>query len=360
MNKLILATIIAFSAFSIKADSQYISTVFEYTPAPGQFVNQIPEYAQGDTKETMAQKAAELICGDEGGLVTLGGFGGYIVFGFDHTITNIAGEYDFSVRGNCFGNSSEPGIIMVAKDTNKDGLPNDEWYEIAGSEYSNTQTIHNYEITYSRPASDKDNIIWTSNQNTNGYIPRNIFNTQPYYPQWINQDKITLNGTKLRDNAVLVAEIYQLKPFEWGYADNYPNTDTQSGIKIDWAVKADGTPANLDGIDFVKVYTALNQVCGNIGETSTEISGAVDLHYSGGAALNQTADKEITIMSASASSLIIKNSGNDATAGIYAINGSIIMQLEILSGISNIDISNLQSGIYILATTNNNLKFIKQ
>ena len=49
-------------------------------------------------------------------------------------------------------------------------------------------------------------------------------------------------------------------------------------MKIDWAVKADGTAAELQGIHFVKVYTGVHQQCGWIGETSTEITGAEDLH----------------------------------------------------------------------------------
>ena len=43
--------------------SPYISTVYEYCPAPGQFVNAMPEYREGDTAETMRQKAEEAIAG---------------------------------------------------------------------------------------------------------------------------------------------------------------------------------------------------------------------------------------------------------------------------------------------------------
>ncbi len=43
--------------------SPYIATVYEYCPAPGQFVNAMPEYREGDTAETMRQKAEEAIAG---------------------------------------------------------------------------------------------------------------------------------------------------------------------------------------------------------------------------------------------------------------------------------------------------------
>ena len=96
-------------------------------------------------------------------MVTLGGYGGYIVVGFDHTIVNRPGEYDFKILGNAFyandnprpdaplGGSSEPGIVMVSVDTNGNGVPDDEWYELAGSEYYKKETLKNYEITYYRP-----------------------------------------------------------------------------------------------------------------------------------------------------------------------------------------------------------------
>ncbi len=36
-----------------------------------------------------------------------------------------------------------------------DGLPDDEWYEIAGSEYGHAKTVKNYEITYYKPNENK-------------------------------------------------------------------------------------------------------------------------------------------------------------------------------------------------------------
>ena len=43
----------------LTAVNPYISRVFEYRPAPGQFINTLPAYEEGDTDETMAQKAEE-------------------------------------------------------------------------------------------------------------------------------------------------------------------------------------------------------------------------------------------------------------------------------------------------------------
>ena len=128
--------------------TSYITQVLDFMPAVGQFINTMPEYEEGDTQETMNQKVLDAIGNNNRGMISLGGWGGYVVVGFDHTIENKAGLRDFRVLGNAFyaaanpdtdapeGGSCEPGIIMVAYDKNGDGVPNeDEWYEIAGSSH---------------------------------------------------------------------------------------------------------------------------------------------------------------------------------------------------------------------------------
>ena len=116
--------------------SPYIHKVYEYMPAPGQFVNELPEYEEGDTKNDMRLKAEECIADNEQILVSLGGYGGYIVFGFDHMVENKPGKYDFKIMANAFyaaanpngeasreGGSCEPGIVMVSYDANGNGKP---------------------------------------------------------------------------------------------------------------------------------------------------------------------------------------------------------------------------------------------
>src|SRR5574344_1736528 len=125
------------STVTVKAEvSPYISKIYDYLPAPGQFVNVLPQASASDTKESMLAKVAEQLCGEQSpGMITLGAYGGYVVFGFDHTIAHVPGSYDFKVYGNAFTNSAEPGIVMVSYDANANGLPDDEWFELAGSEY---------------------------------------------------------------------------------------------------------------------------------------------------------------------------------------------------------------------------------
>lgn len=273
----------------------YITRVFEYKPAPGQFVNKMPKYEAGDTPETMAKKAQDALANNNRGTVSLGGFGGYIVVGFDHAIENKANARDFQVLGNAFEGSSEPGIVMVSVDKNKNGLPDDEWYELAGSEYKKAETVKNYRITYYRPDENKTPvpheeysavtdityIQWSASNNTTGYLHKNQYHTQSYWPQWISGDELSFTGTKLADNCTDesgTGEKFVQTAYGQGYADNAANNHEDSKMDIDWAVDKNGNSVKLTGIDFVKIYTGINQNCGWIGEISTEIMGITDLH----------------------------------------------------------------------------------
>lgn len=284
--------------------SPYISRVYEYCPAPGQFINEMPRYEEGDTYADILKKAEESVSGTNDIMISLGGYGGYVTFGFDHTVINVEGEMDFRIWGNAFyellnpekkGGSAEPGIVMVSYDANCNGIPDDPWYELAGSEYYKPTTLHNYTITYYRPDSnrrvvaDEDNslediyyIKWIDNDGSIGYLPKNYFHTQDYYPRWLDLDRISFSGTLLAPNAEDISGMgsyYVLYSYPWGYVDNHPNEyEDLNSFDISWAVDNDGNHVELPGVDFVRVYTGENQYCGWLGETSTEISRAQDLH----------------------------------------------------------------------------------
>lgn len=263
------------------APTKYITQVFEYKPAPGQFINKLPLYAAGNTAANMATKAAASLVGTTNGLVCLGAFGGYIVVGFDHTIANVTGK-DFKVHGNAFANWSEAGIVMVSRDVNGNGQPDDTWYELAGSEYNNVNTIKNYSITYTKPSPLNADVPWTDNQGNSGLVKRNTYHTQAsYYPQW-QGNTITFTGTRIWPNASdtdpSAAQYWIAPAYGWGYADNVANTDPNATFDISWAVNSSGTPVSLTGIDFIKVYTATIQDSGWLGEVSTEITGIEDIN----------------------------------------------------------------------------------
>lgn len=282
-----------------------ITKVFDYKPAPGQFLNTMPEYEDGDTDETMRQKAEQLLC--EGGTISLGAFGGYVVVGFDHMVENKAGLYDLQVFGNSYlagtgdarqGGSSEPAVVYVSYDANANGLPDDEWYELAGSEYGKVNTLEEYTVTYHRtpsnhiptpmpnsPVTDTTYIRWTDSQGAEGFLHMNAYHRQSYWPQWLaHNDSLTFCGVRLAPNTVDKngdGSYFVQSSYAWGYADNQPNDSTCCMLDIDWAVDKEGSPVRLKGIHFVKVQTAVLQSNGWIGESSTEVAGVMDLHISG-------------------------------------------------------------------------------
>ncbi len=314
----------------------YFAKVFDYNPAPGQFVNELPPYEEGDTYKDMLGKVGDWLIGDDTYMITLGGWGGSVTLGFDHTIVNVKGKCDFRVNGNAFGSnkgrpdapfggSCEPGIIMVAYDKNKNGQPDeDEWYEIKGSgnfssenepwysfsqEYGNDLNVYrNYEMTYYRPESEENDthgevdnplsyvsiqnyIQWEDNQGGKGYKVKNVYHQQSYYPAWLHEDKLTFRGIRLSQNALNEGEYvpginagnvyYVLYAFRYGYVDNHPNLNDLSAIDIDWAIDKDGNKVALPGIDFIKIYNGINQENGWLGECSTEVDKGMDLHMLG-------------------------------------------------------------------------------
>lgn len=271
------------------APSAFADKVFEYVPAPTQFMNTVTvAYQEGFNEEDRLSLASERL--RKRSLLSLGAYGGYIVVGFSQSVPNVEGAYDFKIYGNANynpnawqdrpGGSAEPGIVLVSKDENGNGMPDDPWYELAGSEYGEDTETRDYEITYYRPQPENADVRWTDNQGNEGYVYRNDFHTQnSYYPAWVEEDRITFRGSRLEDNAVEENGIWVGYAYDWGYADNHPNDTEFSQFKIEWAVDAEGHPIQLDEIDFVKIYTAVNQYAGQVGELSTEIIGVENLHF---------------------------------------------------------------------------------
>ena len=272
-------------------DSRYILAVDEYVPAPGQHVNMLPMYSDGDTADDMVRKCTEAIANNRRGMVTLGAWGGYITFHFDHPVRNVSGEPDFLILGNAFSSvtgsaeaSSEPGIVMVSQDINANGVPDDAWYELAGSADSDNigSPAYGYSVTYSR--ADGSDIPWHDNRGRQGYVMRNTYHTQEYFPQWIPDATLSFRGTLLAPNGWQQSDgEWRFSAYSYGYADNHPNIAGGSNnplcfFDIAWAVDADRQPVMLSQIDFIRVYSATQQQCGRLGEVSTEICGAEDLH----------------------------------------------------------------------------------
>lgn len=366
-------TIPALSAsLALQAVSPYINKVYEFCPAPGQFVNELPEYEPGDTPASMLLKAQEALAGDRTpGAVSLGAFGGYVVFGFDHPVMNVAGEPDFKVYGNAIisdrdkrGGSSEPGVVWVSADVNANGLPDDPWYELAGSETG--RSTREFAITYRRPdpshtptphpqdkhVVDTSYLPWTASDGTSGYLAANDYHTQSYWPEWLEASELTFTGTRVPDNAIDTGgngTYFLLLCYPWGYADNLPNRD-EPGLDIGNAIDADGNPVSLPSIDFVKVVTGIHQQCLSLGESSTEVCGAEDLHPDAASVEGVTAARVALGARVEGGVLRVFN-GSDAPveATLFDSRGAAVEILTLPSGPSVHDAGHLSAGVYILA-----------
>lgn len=250
--------------------------IYEYTPAPGQFIND--GYTASTPEEACSYAENRL---GENRFVSLGAFGGYIIAGFDHSVEN-SGGYDLQITGNAHSSSSEPGIIWVMQDENGNGLPDDTWYELKGSEYGKPETIQDYAVTYYRPEGPSMAVVWTDNRGNSGTVDYlGAYHRQEYYyPAWIKADSYTLRGTRLQDrleDSSGNGTLWIGHPFDWGYADNFGGENIDR-FRISDAVRNDGTAADLSYIDFVKIQCGVQTKGGWTGEMSTEITLIKDLH----------------------------------------------------------------------------------
>ena len=261
-----------------------VNRVYEYMPAPGHQVNGYIITGESYPKDCTHEQACDSVLAhfSRKWSVSLGGQGGYLIAGF---VPSGGAAYDLCIKGNPFSYQSEPGIIWVSQDDNGDGLPNDQWFELAGSEYGTDNHVTEYAITYFKPEKAKSAVGWRDNNNDTGYIPYlSYWNPSPYYWQpWVKGTEHTYFGSRLRDRSTYQNGISDIPPYDWGYADNLGDfIDGPAGkmgyYKISNARTWDGQPANLEYIDFIKIQTAQTGSTPNLGEISTEIYYISDYH----------------------------------------------------------------------------------
>lgn len=233
-------------------------TVIDYCPAPGQFVNVLPKYADGDSYDDIKRKVQNIFNGnDDNQVVTLGSCGGYIIVKTDRPISG-----PFQIIGNAIPTHAEPGVIQVSEDGKL-------WYTLRASGMEAPIVC---DIRYRRPAddaTDEDYIYYATSSGDKGYLSRiPDFHKQPYFPQWIEQGtEMTFTALRLPDNGYIDSKTLQwvLKPYE-GYADSYPNSDPRSII----------TPRGVnlpESFSYIRISSGVLQNCGPLGEASTEVGG---------------------------------------------------------------------------------------
>ncbi|MEE4257625.1 MAG: T9SS type A sorting domain-containing protein [Bacteroidales bacterium] len=277
----------------MQLQGQYISRVYKYMPAPGQHINALPW--------GLPSSANSIIGGIEGSL-SLGAFGGYVVFGFEDAVVNDPDNpygIDFTIFGNPITDASEPGVVYVMADTNANGLPDETWYLLAGSDYWFSTSVADYGVTYSNPGGHAD-VPWTDNLGNSGFIYANAIHEQAYYPGAdsfpnINPVQYMMSGSMIEGAIDSSSPAFVRSPQRaFGYADNrlrggqihtlpdnpYTSELEASGgdaFDISWAVDSLGNYVELDSIHFIKVQTGMMGDLGWLGEISTEITGAVDV-----------------------------------------------------------------------------------
>jgi hypothetical protein len=287
MKKIKILSVLAIS--TLCGFSQHVANeLIEYRPAPGQHINieniGTPQAAQKMTKSFSS-------------LVSLGSFGGYVVLGFEKACVNHPDNpygIDFTIFGNAFSGSSEPGVVWVMQDKNQNGLPDDTWYEIAGSHHFYSKTVQNYKVTYFK--TETRDVFWKDNSGETGWIKANSFNLQEYYPTdqffpLYPSDSVTFWGTLLKPEIDFSNnQEIKVKPPAFGYADSHPRkqgvelfipdnpyTNEIEGaggdpIDISWAVDSLGNYVNLDSIHFVKIVSGSLLSAGWLGEISTDVA----------------------------------------------------------------------------------------
>ena len=248
--------------------------------------------------------SASSLLGGVNGSLSLGAFGGLVVFRFEEAVENHPDNpfgIDFTIFGNASAEWSEPGVVWVMKDDNENNLPDDTWYELAGSDHHFSTTLREYEVSYSNPGGEEArDVPWSDRLGNSGAIKANIVHTQAYYPQSdsfpdVTEDTYALSGTLIQgsvdvDHPPLIKSLRR----SFGYADNQvrgsgphtlpdnpytPEAENSGGdaFDISWAVNGEGSYVELDQIHFIKVQNGILHEGGWLGEISTEITGAVDV-----------------------------------------------------------------------------------
>jgi hypothetical protein len=183
---------------------------------------------------------------------------------------------EFIINGNPFVGWEEPGVVWVMCDENQNGLPDDTWYELKGSD----DVDDRYRTAISRQyAINWINLGEEAEENEYGQLiamycwvdskGRSDFMNGGWPSVWgVEGSRVTFSGTMLRDGD-LYGKV-AVPSTAWGYVDACLG-DQEGKFFVSNAIQRDGSAANLPWIDFIKVQTAFFAYGGAVGDISTEI-----------------------------------------------------------------------------------------
>jgi hypothetical protein len=297
----------------LKAPSPFATRLINFDPAPGQFVNVV---AFSDGKAALGPPSgAGTTAGQGTDIVSLGGFGGQITLGFDHTVMDHPSNplgLDAIVFGNAWWIGDNPNrhwaecaTIEICRDLNGNGLPDPDelWYVIPGSHLpSNPELeVQCWDDLFEDFTCPPESPEWypanaPSALETMGYpLPEELFgfpilenpngldsDVEGIYGYADYSPTLQLGDTDgdniIDDPARRAAEFYTIPddPLVTGISAGSGGGDA---FDIAWAMDpATGQPAGLDGFDFIRLTTAGNGIDEPIfGETSTEIDAVADV-----------------------------------------------------------------------------------
>jgi hypothetical protein len=203
---------------------------------------------------------------------SLGSFGGYEVWRVNHK--NI-----YTISGNAFAGWDEPGTVWIQEDRNGNGIPDEMWYELKGSQdYVTNGLNRRYAVTYI------DTSVETS---TIGSKLIYFVDARGRAGTWLSQwhtswpPRITFTGTLLGDSGGKVPD--EMCSGLWGYVDvsgpssgHGPAGDIHkpNEFPIHRAIRANGSSVALTDVRFIKVSTAVFTNTSYFNDKSTEIYSA--------------------------------------------------------------------------------------
>lgn len=277
------------------------------------------------TAEGVTDANTKIVGGADSTGISLGAPGGYVQVefsgnGVENAATNKYG-IDFVVYGNPFNGNPEAGSVKVYG--NIRGTNNYGWYELAGSRYYNSETMHNVDLKYTLKS---DGIYYTLGDGAETLFKA----TTAWWPTAAEgyetvdgvgalfQGNTTVTdveyGTDADGNPTitykklnLVKDTDTTDDYLFGYADvravgskdgtainPYASVPTSGGggdgFDISWAVDTNGNPVDLQYVKYVRIYTSAGLDPNNLtalptpsifGETSTEVCGVFAAKESG-------------------------------------------------------------------------------
>jgi hypothetical protein len=294
------------------AKHPFAAAVIAYAPAPGQYVNN-PAFS--DPGRVLGPPSGGgTTTPDHNSVVTLGGFGGFIVLGFDAPVLDEPAN-PFGADAIVFGNAfwvgapsrrwAEAATIEIAPDLNGNGQPDEEeWFLIPGSHISDAPsqwTAQCWDENFGDARCPPQDPAWwppgwvgaasTSahalpdgifhapvliNPLGTGAMEEGVFGYADLSPTMVLGD---FDGDNVADEPDVAAALFYAVPDDPLTVGITPGSGGGDAFDIAWAVDPrTGQPAGIDRFDFIRLTTAVNHVLPlDLGEMSAEVDAVADV-----------------------------------------------------------------------------------